>query len=145
MSRLHLTILCLLLALAGCMEGTKEPRSRSSLYDQLKTDGINAVVDDFVARVKADTKLENSVRRPFLEKDTEALNKQLVAQISEAAGSPYAYGVHAANAPHNRPRLTAEDFKALAEDLKEALKNKGVSDKDIEGVLERLTRSSAQP
>jgi hemoglobin len=110
-------VLCALLA-AGCgavppKEGTT-PATQKSLYDRLGgKDALTAVVDDFVARLAADKR----VNARFSNSDIPHLKAMLVEQICEAAGGPCKYSGKDMKTAHTGMNITDEEFGALVEDL----------------------------
>src|SRR5262249_4194105 len=84
MSRLRLTVLCLLAGLVGCMEGQKQdPLVRSSLADRLGgRDKVEMIVADFIANVKDNQGLEQELKRLIDEQSTEGLKKHFVELIA---------------------------------------------------------------
>jgi hemoglobin len=77
---------------AGCAgmrdEGTKAAPMQKSLYDRLGgKPAITAVVDDFVANVAADSR----INRRFANTNIPRLKGLLVGQICEATGGPCTY------------------------------------------------------
>jgi len=133
MSRLRLTVLCLLVGLVGCMEGQKQdPLLRSSLAERLGgRDRVETIVADFIANVKENQGLEPELKHLIDEQSTEGLKKQFVELIAGPSS------------PSDRPardrlRLRPEDLAALAPDLNKALKMKknNVSDELRKEVLD---------
>src|SRR5262245_61485241 len=116
MSRSRLTVLCLLVGLAGCMEGQKaDPLLRSPLAERLGgRDKVRVIVADFLALAKEDPGLKPDLKR-HLEENPEELKGQLVDLIARPSGA-------ADRQTHGRPRLTPDDFAALANDLDRALR-----------------------
>jgi hemoglobin len=106
-----------LLALtAGC--GSMAPQGMSmsdkSLYERLGgKEAITAVVDDFVARVAAD----NRINKFFAKADVPRLKTQLVNQICEASGGPCKYTGADMKTAHRGMGITSAAFDALVGDL----------------------------
>jgi len=117
MSRLRLTVLCLLAGLVGCMEGQKQdPLVRSSLADRLGgRDKVEMIVADFIANVKDNQGLEQELKRLIDEQSTEGLKKHFVELIA----GPSSPGDRTAR---DRLRPRPQDLAALAPDLNKALK-----------------------
>jgi hemoglobin len=89
-----------------------------SLYDRLgKQDAITAVVDDFVANVAADTRINAA----FANADIPHLKKMLVEQICAATGGPCKYTGKDMKTAHQGMNIKGPDFDALVEDLKKSL------------------------
>jgi hemoglobin len=85
-----------------------------SLYDRLGgKPAITAVVDDFVANVVADTRINAF----FANADAAHLKAMLVEQICQATGGPCTYSGKDMVTVHTGMNLTEADFNALVEDL----------------------------
>ena len=93
-------------------------KSEKSLYDRLggKT-AITAVVDEFVARVAADKRINAF----FAHADIAHLKMELVNQICEASGGPCKYTGKSMKEAHRGMGVSEADFNALVEDLVGAL------------------------
>ncbi len=95
--------------------------SGKSLYDRLGgTPAITAVVDDFVANVAADARINSY----FANADIPHLKQMLVLQISEAGGctTPECkYTGKDMKTAHKGMKIKDGDFDALVEDLKKSL------------------------
>jgi hemoglobin len=88
----------------------KEP----TLYQRLGgKEAITAVVDDFVARVAAD----NRINSFFATTDIPRLKRLLVEQICQASGGPCTYTGRDMKTAHKGMGVTDADFNALVEDL----------------------------
>lgn len=113
----RLGVAVLALAVAGCAGLDSAPASRS-LYDSLggKT-AITAVVDQFVANVAADIRINSR----FATTDIPRLKGHLVDQICMATGGPCAYRGRDMKTTHAGMGITESDFTALVEDLVAAL------------------------
>src|SRR5262245_30276995 len=116
--------LVLVLALAACGGGKKEGGGGTTttqgptLYDRLgKKDAIVAVVDDFVANVGADARINGF----FKNADIPKLKTSLVDQICEATGGPCKYTGKDMKTAHTGMGVKDADFTALVEDLKKSL------------------------
>jgi hemoglobin len=105
-----------------------------SLYDRLgKKKAITAVVDEFVLRVAADSRI-NRYFAPDV-KDPARLKKfkgNLVDQICQASGGPCKYKGKDMKTAHMGMGISSADFTALVEDLSGALDkfNVGQHEKD---------------
>lgn len=105
-------------ALAGCAgmgeQGAEKMGAKKSLYDRLGgKPAITAVVDDFVARVAGDRR----INRFFANTDVPPFKAKLVDQICEASGGPCKYTGKDMKAAHAGMGVTDADFTALVEDL----------------------------
>jgi len=106
-------------ALAGCAStAQKSASSDKSLYDRLGgKPAIVAVVDDFVANVAADSRINGR----FANADIGHLKAQLVDQICAGTGGPCKYTGKDMKAAHAGMRIQEAEFGALVEDLGKSL------------------------
>jgi hemoglobin len=89
-----------------------------SLYERLGgVDAIRLVVDDFVANVAADAR----INRFFAKTDIDQLKRHLVDQICSATGGPCEYKGRGMKETHQGMGVSEADFNALVEDLKKSL------------------------
>ena len=121
--RLFLTIstwllgVWMVLAFSACPE-TKTMPGGKSLYDRLGGKAaISAVVDQFVANVAADTRINGR----FATTDIPKLKGHLVDQICMATGGPCTYTGRDMKTTHAGMKISNADFAALVEDLVKAL------------------------
>ena len=85
-----------------------------SLYDRLGgKNAIVSVVDDFVGRAAADSRINPK----FARTDVPRLKAMLVEQVSEATGGPVKYSGRGMRETHDRMGVTAGEFDALVADL----------------------------
>ena len=106
----------LLVAVAGCA-GTESIPGKS-LYDRLGgRAAISAVVDQFVANVAADSRINGR----FATTDIPKLKDHLVDQVCLATGGPCAYKGRDMKTTHAGMKISDGDFGALVEDLVKAL------------------------
>jgi hemoglobin len=105
------------LALVGCAEtGTKS--TGKSLYDRLGGKAaLSVVVDQFVANVAADTRINGR----FATTDIPKLKGHLVDQVCMATGGPCSYTGRDMKTTHAGMKISNADFRALVEDLAKAL------------------------
>ena len=105
------------LPLVGCqtMESTsKSTMADRSLYDRLGgKPAITAVVEDFVGRVAADSRINGK----FANADIPRLKMLLVEQICQASGGPCTYTGRSMKATHAGMGVSSADFDALVGDL----------------------------
>lgn len=117
MRRLAFGILAVALLVAtGCasMGDQKMAMEKKPLYDRLGGKGaITAVVDDFIARVAADGRINPR----FQGANIPRLKAMLVDQICEATGGPCKYTGKSMVDAHRGMSITDADFGALVEDL----------------------------
>lgn len=103
-----------------------------SLYDRLgKKEAITAVVDDFVARVGAD----NRINGMFAQANLPRLKALLTDQICEAAGGPCKYAGRDMKTVHARMRITSAQFDALVGDLVATLNKFKVGEREKKELL----------
>jgi hemoglobin len=111
-----------------------------SLYDRLgKKDAISAVVDDFVANVAADTR----INAMFANADIKNLKSKLVDQICAATGGPCTYTGKNMKDAHTGMNIKEADFNALVEDLKKSLVKFNVPEKEQGELLGALAPMKA--
>lgn len=113
---------------AGQKEKSKGKTTKEKpLYERLggKT-AITAVVDEFVANVAADTR----INKFFATTDIPNLKMQLVNQICEASGGPCKYTGRSMKEAHKGMGVSSADFGALVEDLTKALDKFKVGEKE---------------
>jgi len=113
----------LLVLLALCAFAGAALAKEKSLYDRLGGQkAIIAVVDEFVGRVAADTRINKFFMAVASDpKHLEAFKMKLVDQICEASGGPCKYKGIDMKSAHAGMGITASDFDALVEDLVTAL------------------------
>src|SRR5687767_62648 len=133
---------CLMLAvfLAGAGPAFGGQAKEKSLYDRLGgTPAITAVVDEFVARVAADTR----INRYFASVASDssrlgAFKGKLVDQICQASGGPCKYTGKDMKSAHAGMGITGAEFDALVEDLVGALDRFKVGPREKEQLLGAL-------
>ncbi len=118
----------------GGAQTTATPRD-SALYDRLgRIDAIKKVVDDFVANVQADAR----INKYFVSTDVPHLKQMLSDQICEASGGPCKYTGKNMREAHTGMGVTKDDFAALVDDLEKALTANGVAEADQTALLKAL-------
>jgi hemoglobin len=111
---------------------TKPATKEKSLYERLGgKEAITAVVDEFVARVAADERINQF----FANTDIPTLKMHLVNQICEAAGGPCKYTGRSMKEAHKGMGVSVADFNALVEDLVAALDKFKVGEKEKNELL----------
>jgi hemoglobin len=102
---------------------TLSAAKEKTLYDNLgKKKGITAVVDDFVGRVAADSRINSYFKADAADPKRMAKFKaNLVDQICQASGGPCKYTGKNMKDAHAGMGITDADFNALVEDLVAAL------------------------
>lgn len=108
--------LLLVLMLGACSQ--MEMKKEASLYDRLGgKPAITAVVDDFIANVAADSR----INRRFASTDIPRLKGLLVDQICAATGGPCTYMGKDMVASHRGMNISQDEFNAMGEDLARTL------------------------
>jgi len=103
--------------MSGCA-GMQITPSGKSLYDRLGgKPAITAVVDQFLANVAADSRINGR----FATTDIPKLKGHLVDQVCMASGGPCIYKGRDMKTTHAGMKITNGDFGALVEDLVAAL------------------------
>jgi len=89
-----------------------------SLYDRLGgKDAITVVIDDFVANVAADKR----INARFAKTNIPHLKQMLVEQVCQATGGPCTYTGKSMRDAHMGMKITETEFNALVEDLTQSL------------------------
>ncbi len=113
----HITISMLLLTLVGCSsmeQPTKSMMTGKPLYERLGgKSAITAVIEDFVGRVAADSRINGK----FANTDIPRLKTLLVEQICQATGGPCTYTGRSMKATHAGMGVSNADFDALVGNL----------------------------
>ena len=123
------------LVLGGCMEKMAEPAPEPSLYQRLgEKPAITAVVDQFIANVAADDRINGF----FAGADIPRLKMMLVDQICEATGGPCVYKGGDMKSVHEGMGVTDADFDALVGDLVAALDQFNVPEQEKNELLGAL-------
>lgn len=106
-----------------------------SLYERLGGKAaITAVVDSFVARVAADTR----INKKFAKSDVGRVKTMLVDQICNQTGGPCTYAGRSMKEAHANMGVTDGEFSALVEDLVTTLKSFNVPEKEQNELLTAL-------
>ncbi|MGE0870444.1 MAG: group 1 truncated hemoglobin [Kofleriaceae bacterium] len=107
----------------------------ATLYDRLGgKDAITAVVDDFIANVVADARINSF----FANADVANLKAKLVDQICEASGGPCKYTGKTMKETHTGMGVKNEHFDAMVEDLVKSLDKFNVAEQDKADLLAAL-------
>ncbi|MEK6801703.1 MAG: group 1 truncated hemoglobin [Nitrospirota bacterium] len=114
---------------------TGNATAEKSLYDRLggKT-AITAVVDDFVGRVAADTRINGK----FANANIPRLKSMLVDQICQASGGPCTYTGRDMKSTHAGMGVSSSDFDALVGDLVATLNKFKVPEREKNELLGAL-------
>jgi hemoglobin len=138
MKPIPFTTLCLILVslLAACSTTpTATTPSTASLYTRLgEKPAITAVVDDFVARVAADSR----INAKFANANIPRLKMMLVDQICMASGGPCTYTGRDMRTAHAGMGTTSAEFDALVQDLVAALNKFKVGEREKNELLSVL-------
>ena len=112
-------------------------QKKDSLYTSLGgKKAITAVVDEFVARVAADARINGFFKQTASDPKRLATFKgNLVDQICEASGGPCKYKGKSMKEAHMGMGIAAKDFQALVEDLVGALDKFKVKEADKNALL----------
>ncbi|MBV9746615.1 MAG: group 1 truncated hemoglobin [Acidobacteriia bacterium] len=115
-------------------------QSKDALYKSLGgKKAITAVVDEFVARVAADNRINGFFKQTASDpKRLADFKMKLVDQICEASGGPCKYTGKDMKSAHAGMGISAADFNALVEDLVGALDKFHVKETDKNALLSVL-------
>nr|WP_232819777.1 group 1 truncated hemoglobin [Haloprofundus halophilus] len=97
-------------------------------------DAVEDVVDDFYDRVLADERLVEY----FEGMEMEQLRAHQVQFISSVAGGPVEYTGGNMREAHAHLDIDEADFDAVGAHLERALRENGVSDDDIDGIMSEV-------
>jgi hemoglobin len=115
--------------------GSATTAAQRSLYERLGgKDAISAVVDDFVANVAADAR----INARFAKTDIPHLKQMLVDQICQATGGPCTYTGKGMRDAHRGMNITEAEFNALVEDLTRSLGKFNVPEREKTELLTAL-------
>jgi len=132
-----LAVLCALAATAAA----QETRMEKSLYERLGgAEAISAVIDDFVARVAADER----VNRKFGRSNVERVKFHLKEQVCAVTGGPCKYTGQSMEKSHKGMKVTEGEFGALVEDLVATLDKFNVPAREKGEILGALGPLKAQ-
>ncbi|MFN0099506.1 MAG: group I truncated hemoglobin [Gemmatimonadaceae bacterium] len=136
MRRLILPAL-LALTLGASAVDAQAMMKEKSLYDRLGgKPAITAVVDEFVARVAADKRINHFFAATAADpKRLAGFKMKLVDQICEASGGPCKYMGKDMKSAHAGMNVSGADFTALVEDLVGALDKYKVAEADKQVLL----------
>jgi hemoglobin len=123
MSRIQVLAAAALVALLPVTAVAQDAAKQKSLYDRLGgKKAITAVVDEFVARVASDNRINHffaaTASNPA---QLASFKMKLVDQICEASGGPCKYMGKDMATAHRGMGIGTADFNALVEDLAGAL------------------------
>jgi hemoglobin len=121
-------------------KGKVQMGGEKSLYDRLGgKKAITAVVDEFVANVAADARINKFfVLTASDPKRMATFKGNLVDQICQAGGGPCTYAGKSMKEAHAGMGISTADFNALVEDLVKALDKLKVGEKEKNELLSVL-------
>ena len=106
-----------------------------SLYDRLGgKDAITSVIDDFVANVGADKR----INARFAKTNIPHLKQMLVEQVCQATGGPCTYTGKSMRDAHQGMKITEAEWNATVENLVKALDKNNVDAKSKQELLAAL-------
>jgi hemoglobin len=109
--------------------------AEQSLYDRLGgKEAITVVIDDFVANVAADKR----INARFAKTDIPHLKQMLVDQVCQATGGPCTYTGKSMRDAHKGMKITEAEFNALVEDLTLSLDKHNVGAREKSELLTAL-------
>ena len=140
MHKLTAKILCSALVVLFTATVSFAATMEKSLYDRLGgKKAIVAVVDEFVARVAADKRINGFFKDTAADpKRLATFKNNLVNQICQATGGPCKYTGKDMKTAHKGMGITDADFNALVEDLSGALDKFKVGAKEKGDLLAAL-------
>ena len=135
--RKHITSLLVVSGLALTSVTAVLAQKPASLYDNLGgKKAITAVVDEFVARVAADNRINAFFKETASDpKRLASFKAKLVDQICQASGGPCKYKGKDMKSAHAGMGISSADFNALVEDLVGALDKFNVKPADKNTLL----------
>jgi hemoglobin len=140
---LSIPLLTAVLVAAGCPSTTSKPEA--SLYQRLGgQEAITAVVDDFVANVAADSR----INARFANTDIPRFKQLLVDQICNGTGGPCTYTGRDMKTTHAGMGITDAEFGALVEDLVRSLdklKVPAAEKEELLGILGPMKTDIVEP
>ena len=140
---LSIPLLSAVLVAAGCASTAAKPET--SLYQRLGgIEAITAVVDDFVANVADDSR----INARFANTDIPRLKQLLVEQICAGTGGPCTYTGRDMKTTHAGMGITDAEFDALVEDLVRSLdklKVPAAEKEELLGILGPMKADIVEP
>jgi hemoglobin len=114
-----------LVAPLASAQSTQMPSAKNdALYQAFgQQAGLNRLMDDFVARLLADARMEPHFRKA----DQPNLKKQLVDQLCSVSGGPCVYKGADMKTSHGNLDITKADFNALVEVLQLSMDAQGIA------------------
>ena len=116
--RIGIAALALVSAIALATNVSAATKAKKTLYERLGgAAALTAVVDDFVANVAADQKINHF----FAKTDIPTFKKNLTDQLCSATGGGCTYAGKDMKTAHAGMHIRSRDFNALVQDLGMAL------------------------
>jgi hemoglobin len=114
-----------------------DAKKEDTLYTRLgKTEGISAVVDQFLANVVADNTINGKFAATVSSSDrVQALRNNLIDQICQGTGGPCTYKGKTMLQAHTGMNITDAEFNALVADLVASLDKYKVPEKEKNELL----------
>ena len=138
LTRAILTPMAALILTACASAPSSDAPAGPTLYQRLGgREAIKQVVDDFVANLAADPRV-NARFKGLDAAKSEKLRTNLADQICDATGGPCAYLGKDMKTAHAGMGITSDDFTALVEDLQKALNKFNVPEKEQSELLGAL-------
>ena len=140
MSRIHPLVrlvlgMVLAMGIAGCASTPPAPPEQPTLYQRLGgREAIKGVVDDFVANLAADPRVNNRFKGLDAGKVAK-IQTNLADQICDATGGPCAYLGRDMKAVHTGMGITEAEWSATVEDLVKSLNKFKVPAKEQQELL----------
>ena len=117
-SRIAVAVAVAVAVMLGSAGSASAQMAKRSLYDRLGGySAISAVVDDFVANVAADKR----INKFFAKANVPRLKARLVEQLCQASGGPCVYTGADMKTAHAGMGVRNKDFDALVQDLVKSL------------------------
>lgn len=136
---LAFSLLLLMMPLLAQAQGARG--GQASLYERLGGVGaLRAVVDEFVSRVAADSRINAKFARTNIPR----LKLHLVEQLCAATGGPCEYTGREMRHTHRNMKVTEGEFDALVEDLVSTLDKFNVASREKDELLAILSPLKSQ-
>ncbi len=117
---------------------TEKPATKT-LWERLGGEaGVKKIVNDLVARVAADPKVDFNRGKKRTPEEIDKLKKDLVEQISTWTGGPLKYTGPDMKEVHKKMGITNEQFNAFVADAREVLELNGVAKADVDKIVKDL-------
>jgi truncated hemoglobin YjbI len=125
------------------------PAQATKLWDRLGGEAkVGKIVDDFIATVGKDPKVNFTRSGKFKDIEPKDLKKELIDYISSKTGGPYPYTGKNMKDAHKGMKITNDEFNAAAADLKKVLEQNRVQPADVNlilGAVESTRKDIVEP